>query len=133
MENIEEGNKIISEFMGYQILRKKYQTQHYCSSNESTWVVDEGDIVCDDNGNEVDDERQEPYFELEFLPFNSSWDWLMPVWKKITNTCPPFNKNNQSDGYFAYNSVPIFLEDVNIEKTWYYIVKYINWYNNNKV
>ena len=29
MENIEEGNKIISEFMGYQILRKKYQTQYH--------------------------------------------------------------------------------------------------------
>ena len=78
-----EGNKLIAEFMGYQILRKKFETQRMCSSNETTWVMDEDDIVCDAKGNEVDDERQEPYFDLEMLPFNSSWDWLMPVVEKI--------------------------------------------------
>ncbi len=78
-----EHNELIAKFMGYQILRKKYETQRMCSSNESNWVIDEDDIVCDIKGREVDDETQEPYFELESLPFNRSWEWLMPVVEKI--------------------------------------------------
>ena len=83
-QEILENNKLIAEFMGYQILHKKYQTRHMCSSNESDWVVEYGEIVCDTNGNEVDDEKQEPFYSLEDLPFNYSWDWLMPVISELS-------------------------------------------------
>ena len=84
-DEILEGNELIARFMGYQILYKKYETRYMSSSNESDWVVTEGEIVCDSNGNEVDDINNEPYYDLRSLPFNSSWDWLMPVIDKIEN------------------------------------------------
>lgn len=96
---IDEGNKLIAEFMGYQILSKKYETQHWCSSNESQWVVNEGDIVCDTEGNEVDNQRNKPYFRLEEVPFNLSWDWLMPVIDKIEDT----DVSNQHYKWYAHD------------------------------
>ena len=138
-----EGNKLIAEFMGYQILRKKFETQQMCSSNETTWVMDEDDIVCDAKGNEVDDERQEPYYYLESLPFNYSWDWLMPVLLKITTI--ETDKIYHVDWALSCSSISITAydpkanyknftkgsenPDYQIKFTFDAVVDFIEWYN----
>lgn len=79
-QEIIEGNKLIAEFMEYQILHKRFQYQSWNSSNESYFSTDTGDIVCDKHGHEVNLYPDgDPLMELSELPFNSSWDWLMPV------------------------------------------------------
>lgn len=138
-EEILGGNKLIAEFMGYQILHKNYQTRVWCSSNESTWEVTEDDIVCDSNGNEVDDETQEPYFELECLPFYTSWDWLMPVWNKILKWGQGefgINWEQSIDEMFITigttkdNQFIIkWLNTGEIEEVFYVVVEFIKWYN----
>ena len=74
--------KTIAKFMGYKIENQKFQTLEFHSSNESHWEWDEGEIVTLD-GEEVSDYNNEPYFSLKDLPFDSEWDWLMPVVEKI--------------------------------------------------
>jgi hypothetical protein len=131
LENMEydEMNKLIGLFMGYQILHKKYQTQTWCSSNESTWDFSEGFIVCDINGHEVDDNDNEPYFYIEDLPFKNSWDWLMPVVKKIYDF-KDIDKYKESDGWYAYYGLETFLFSVDIESVYLKCVEFIIWYNN---
>ena len=70
--------------------------------------------------------------DLWGLKYHSSWDWLMPVWKKITDISPVFDEYKECDtiGYEAYQSVPIFLELVEILRVHEYIVNFIKWYNN---
>lgn len=82
-----KGNEILAVFMAYQILIKKYQYLNYNSSNESYWERGEGEIVCDEHGNELSDGDSDPYYSFEDLPFDSSWDWLMPIVGKISSLC----------------------------------------------
>ena len=57
MRHLEESNKIIAEFMGY---NREQATRPY-------WV---------------DPIEYKPYYDDEFQ-FHTSWDWLMPVIDKI--------------------------------------------------
>lgn len=75
--------ELIAKFMGFQILNAKYETRVFHSSNESSFEWEEGEIVCDENGKEVCDYNQEPYYSLESLPFDEDWNWLMSVVEKI--------------------------------------------------
>lgn len=68
-------------------------------------------------------------FTEKCLRYHSSWNWLMPVWKKITEVAPPLDEYRDYEGYEAYYAIPTFLEEVDIQKTWQYIVQFIKWYN----
>lgn len=142
-EEIYKGNVLIAKFMGYQILNKKYQTQTWSSSNESTWTWTEGEIVCDKNGKEVYDEDKEPYYHLEDLPFYTSWDLIMTVIKeiqsqyetedsfgilidistthiKISNDDFKYVDSKPQDSWICFD----------IKRVWKACVEYIKWYNN---
>lgn len=146
-QEILEGNKLLGEFIGYSIQRKKYQTQRWNSSNESYWGWEEGDIVCDENNNEVCDENNEPYECLEDLPFKS-WAFLMPVVEKIesikdeyhgrfdvhivSNTCTIQSTNFRPDKRIP--DPPHYFDTVTLdskfESTWYAVVRFVKFYNN---
>jgi hypothetical protein len=77
-------NRKCAEFLGYQVLFKTYQFRNFNSSNEFYFEEDEGNIVCDYKGKEVNlYPESDPLFELEELPFNSDWNWIMEVVEKI--------------------------------------------------
>lgn len=130
LEQIKEGNKLIAEFMGYQILHKKYEYLNFNSSNESYWDITEGDIVCDENGNEVDALDNYPFYSLEDLPFHSSWDWLMPVVSKCSKT-----KGFYDTKFQTYCKGALFFEDLDlyspIDDIYKAVVEFIKWYNEN--
>jgi hypothetical protein len=129
-EEILNGRVLIAEFMGYHMKHTKFQTQVFHSSNESHWVWDEGEIVVDASGHEVDDSNNEPYCSLEDLPFNSSWDWLMPVLNKIVEEIEIEDKI--SEAYFSYHHIDSNLMWLPIKKVFKHVVVIINWYTKNK-
>ena len=144
VEEASNGNELIAQFMGYQILNKKYQERNYNSSNEFYYEWNEGEIVCDKYGNEVNlPNGDDPIYFLDELPFDSSYDWLIPVVEKIENLT--FGNTTQFDvvidkrgccitQYFyggehhrwqtgLYNSLN------KIESIWTCVVSFIKWYN----
>jgi hypothetical protein len=124
MKEIIEGNKLIAEFIGYQILHKKYQYRSFNSSNESYFEESEGDIVCDKNGDEVNLYLDgDPLFDLSELPFHSSWDLLMPVVEKCL-TIP-----HEGNLHMKLNDALLTL---NIKEVWLVVIEFIEWYNKNK-
>jgi len=116
----QKNNELIASFMGLQ------ESERLCK-NSPTYVGDDivkaglpfiGGIM----GNCMND-----------LPFNSSWDWLMPVVERIesidfvvairTNTVSICN-NSGNDLYFQ-NSVC----ETKIKSLYEAIIKFINWHN----
>jgi hypothetical protein len=83
MEDQSKNNDFLAEFMGYQILHKKFQVKSYNSSNEYYWDWTEGKVLCDPQGEIVENYEQEPLTGYDDLGFSSSWDLLIPVWHKI--------------------------------------------------
>lgn len=64
--------------------------------------------------------------------YDSSWDWLMPVVKKISN----FNSSKlpkESAGWYAYHSFESNLFEVDINMVFENAVKFIEWYNTQKL
>ena len=60
-------------------------------------------------------------------PFATSWDWLMPVVKKIVGVCTDNDTLFSSDHYTSkLDTIPC----ANIEDSYKVIVEFIKWYNN---
>jgi hypothetical protein len=100
--NTQENNKLIAEFMGLSI------KEGVC------YYTDEDDMFP--MGIEV----EEPY-----LPYDDSWDWLMPVVKKCRE------ESNAEDSH--WESVYYSLEGCDIDVTYQSVVNFIKWYNEQKV
>jgi len=101
-EQILEGNKVIAEFMG-----KKLPTDEYV-------IPIDGELnLC---------------YWVDELRFHSSWDWLMPVVRKIVEYCI-----NESDDAFMSDEYTSILETVSlavIEDSFKVVVEFIKCYNN---
>jgi hypothetical protein len=132
-QEIIEGIKLIAKFAGYKLENKEFQYIHYNSSNESMWEWSEGKIVTLNN-HEVFDFNNEPYFNLEDLPFNSSWDWLMPVVAKCTDLWDDFGfdskerYNIEDEIWNLDNTLSDFLA-ADIDAIFRRTVEFIKWYN----
>ena len=137
MDNIEENNKIIAEFMGLSI------KEGVC------YYTDEDDMFP--MGIEV----EEPY-----IPYDESWDWLIPVVNKIEGDCKAnfitkcqwneFNKCSycqvivniekgkmSKDRSCIYDSKKVYdyvgdMSKNKIEATYKAVVEFIKWYNEKK-
>lgn len=118
--NTTENNKLIAEFMGEEISIPKY------SGGEEDWsIIMNGDKIIQTN-----------------VRYNSSWEWLMPVFEKIgslTNqhgfnftwsvgkyTCIESNNYSVIEKKFFANS------DTPIISAYNCALKFIKWYNENK-
>jgi hypothetical protein len=113
-EQIIEGNKLIAEFMGW----------HY-NSKYNQWCMMEDLTILD--GEEYAGE----WFRV--LKFHSSWDWLLPVIRKIRdylNNMPERpSKNHCCKGDLIEVDIQCALWEINIENTWQHTVEFIKWYN----
>jgi len=105
-KDIDIGNKIIAEFMGLKhkpLAKGLYQLQYehsFSNHGFKEWINE------------------------EMLKFHSSWNWLIPVVKKLIETLP---KNSE-----AWGSLHIVLVSLDIKASWKYVVECIEWYNKNK-
>jgi len=64
--------------------------------------------------------------------FNSSWDWLMPVYRKIRdiiNERSKYDKHTRTNYDLLELDVQMAICEVNIEKAFYSIVKFIECWN----
>lgn len=109
-----ENNKLIAEFMGYEVLYRP---------NSNGFIEISDTELCD-----VDD-----------LMYHTSWDWLMPVVEKIESlSIVSFEKNLQEDGDYqclftnGYEILICHYADTSIEATYKAVVEFIKWYNKSK-
>ena len=113
-----ENNKLIAEFMNRKMRKGNFWSK----------VMGYADEYIIING--------EPKWSLGDIPYNSSWNWLMPVVKKITNLI----KNNrplplelddkwelQWRKLYDYQSYSFF--ENNITSIYKAVIEFIKWYN----
>lgn len=98
-----DGNRLIAEFMGWQ-------------SNKYPHLPKKVHQVLD---------GQEIGVRVENLEYHSSWDWLMPVVKRINETAPHFTKESKSIVENIYREV----NAVEIQLAFSWVLEYIQWYN----
>jgi hypothetical protein len=114
-EEILNGNKLITEFMGGKWYSKRYPRNHgiRCGTLDRNW-----DCI------------------IEKAKFHYSWDFLMPVVEKIEQM--PFrvkmcgrrveiwkDPNNLNEQFICMNK-----RLTKIESTWFCITQFITWHNN---
>lgn len=126
---IEEGNKVIAEFVGLECIINDWV--NYPKDNHDYTINLNGEFLCQYYGQKND------VFAKGILKYHSSWDWLMPVVEKIN-----IMDDNEYD-------VIIFRRDCHINDrqqiifessvlkntetliliVWGCVVKFITWYN----
>lgn len=113
---IQEGNKLIAEFMGgYVQIGKTTKKSMYSFLNNIEFC--EALLPQTKDGNYL-------FFEAQLL-FHSSWDWLMPVAQKILRT-----ETGTLDVYSLY--VSDALRTADISKIYESVIDFIQWYNQHK-
>lgn len=108
--SVEEGNRLIAEFMG---IPKCDRCDHDCGGYKYG------------PGN---------YFTPDKMRYHSSWDWLMPVVKKIMNL--PIMKEKGILFMTQQEDLAINIRrevgKVRMQNSWQSVVKFIQWYNERK-
>lgn len=143
METV-EGNKLIAIFDGWEIVPMVIKPslwieKFYNGSNHSVNIIDINGRVVDTSNN---------------LKYHSSWDWLMPVWVKISTMIAPVEEKgitvhdirlvsdklfqariNYRTVFSGTNSQHKWFEFIDadpLRATWCVIIQFITWYNNTK-
>jgi hypothetical protein len=111
-QEIIEGNKLIAEFMG-----GIFETNLPFTHTKHGWI----DTPAND-GKQIAQDYD--------LKYHSSWDWLMPVIKKIHEL--DISIDNEVGSARQYNVVGSSIGPVTIESTWQACVEFIKYYNQNK-
>jgi hypothetical protein len=101
-----EGNKLIAEFMGYEV-----------REGRAIEVVFKNETVA---------------YRVTGLLYHSSWDWLMPVVDSIAALDEVYHWE-LSEETFSIDADKTF-ENVGggIDKVWKTVVQFIQWYNSQK-
>ena len=128
-EEIIEGNKLIASFMGYEK-----------SSEDKDFIFykhPDGKGIVIQSQHDCKVFHTHELMEIKGFIFHRSWDWLMPVVKK----CSESFEHHQYDSEEYYHiteeifhpdySLSEFM-DADIEAVYSRVVTYIKWYNQNK-
>lgn len=123
-QEILEGNKLIALFMGdgyWQIWSIRGYKPYYADEFKTKEEV-ELKIATADNGNGI--LYMKGSCEPKFITkkYHTSWDWLMPVVKKVGDLTE--NKNLELWGRIAYS-----LQAVDMNWIFRNVIDYIKWYN----
>lgn len=108
-----ENNKLIAEFMGGVLIypaNTNYGVFKFSKEDKHKLTYDIEPST--ENG-----------IAQGFLKFHSSWDWLMPVIRKIRSLDPPH-------GWGYHNAICAALIETDIDTTYKVVVEFIKWYNN---
>jgi hypothetical protein len=139
--NIEESNTLIAEFMGYKF-HSQIPIKDYVFYTRDPGIaydyIEKRDIVTDEEMEfifadyaETEKYLDSSYIEIKNLKYHSSWDWLMPVVKKIRST-EEFNSIIVIPEDFGDNNMIAGLYTQDIDKVYKGVVEFIQWYNKNK-
>jgi len=109
-DEISEGNRLIAEFMGGKFTLVKSHTPNVSFKQHPRQGR---------NHNSTD-------MHPKFLSYHKSWDWLMPVVKKVFDSFI----GNTEDGSFSHeHRIRVSLLNVNIGEIWKSLVDFIKWNN----
>jgi|SRR5690606_15479449 len=115
--DILEGNKLIAEFMGILYgLRKN-------------GIVEQNSKV---RIHQYQDFEETEGLHVNHLKFHSSWDWLMPVYRKIKDYLDRIerpSKNHCCYGDSLEVDIHCAVTEIHIEGAHKSIVEFIKWYN----
>lgn len=127
---IEYGNRLMAEFMNlgndiegrisfmYSIGEEFPYTLRICTE----------DLIESEVQSEIDDMASTD-FMVETYSFHNSWDWLMPVYNKITNE-QLFYDIEDNRGRILYDIlVDRIIDGCTAEELWEVLVDFIEWYN----
>jgi hypothetical protein len=117
MDSIIEGNKLIAEFMFY----KTYYSLH---GGKEVKYYNIRHIPLNEDG--------EDWHNEHYLEFHSSWDWQLPVYKKMRTILQEFHKNNKHTvrkGDLIEVEYTLALMNIDIDECFKHLVQLIEWYN----
>jgi hypothetical protein len=101
----EESNKLIAEFMGY----------------VNTTPTDKDFNIYENSDGKM--------LEAMSMKYHSSWDWLMPVWKKVVDIGDNIGSEVRNV-YFTNIKHGLYVCDINV--VFKAVVEFIEWYNKQK-
>jgi hypothetical protein len=118
MKTTEENNRMIAEFMGYELVDKE-------------WDLYKTPECMYDIRDTAGDLNMKP--AVSEMCFHTSWDWLMPVVEKISED---FKNNNNFYLYNQYiletNGEDFLIFRLSLKDLYNAVVQFIEWYNENK-
>lgn len=146
--NIDRGNKLIAEFMGFE----KVTVGFFGTEEETEWQRENEDWLVHNELGSVGDYgvnvSENKWFEWKDIKYHTSWDWIMPVLIEIEtrlDVVTSIQINRYKDvGYkqlFGETSVCLFDLDhdeiitdagLKIDAVWEAIVKFLIWHNSKK-
>ncbi len=139
-EKITEGNKLIAKFMG----AKKTGSS---TGLESGGVANEYEVKISEKITSVFYDKEGAWTDFKEMKFHESWDWIMPVIKKIegfgyfTQIDSTVTRITEwKDKYEGQNSAdPISYHVTNLQangdkllSTWLTVLGFIDWYKKKK-
>jgi hypothetical protein len=129
---ITESNQLIAEFMLPAIYQPSCAgTGDSCFSFEVYYSEENAKQDYPDSAilKYSYDDIEEPTF-VDDLLYDKSWDWLMPVVRKIVEYCC----NEDEDAFLSdeYTSILTVIPLATIEDAFRVVVEFIKWYNENK-
>lgn len=113
--SIQEGDRLIAEFDG--------------------WTIEPG------MDNDPDPFFNQPHLAgciprmvlVSEMKFHSSWDWLMPVWKKMATIMYDTRDTLNKEEYLEANTLTVKIlktfQKVDIDSAFLFIVESVQWYN----
>ena len=119
------GNKLIAEFMGW---TTKSRYHHIKQRKVLEWIVPE-------NSNNIYYEFNDGYLECFEERFHESWDWLIPVVEKIEKEYEVSIIDNECEICTTGYKIKVLVSVVSnskIEAVYKAVIKFIEWYNENK-
>lgn len=132
-----ENNKLIAEFMGQPTMiwndpdpieGNDYRVVYFKELCDRTALIQYG-------VGEINSEAEVFLSELEDinLKYHTSWDWLIPVMKKIDSIA---NEEMDFSDYDDYREKYVFIRDItlcnDILDAYNQVIEFIKWYNENK-
>ncbi len=111
--SIEEGNKLIAEFMQLQVVITPISVTNDFESVIGSSVLYR---LSNSNGRVINQSE---------LQYHTSWDWLMPAVEKI------LFKSGDNHAQLDAKLISA-LSTIDIKQVWFAVIDFIKWFNENK-
>jgi hypothetical protein len=130
---ITKMNEAIAIFDGWELVRIGY----FDTTDETDWQIENDkwieEVGIEDVGHYIVKVKENTWHQWEDVAYHTSWDWLMPVVRKIYGTLqqalkarPPHTCTN---GDLIEVDIGCAIRECDIEKTHEYVYNFIQWYN----
>jgi hypothetical protein len=121
-----DSSALIARFMGYNITKsKRVDTDivDYKLYKNDELMLTVPETFCDD-----------PYGYcltdlVNQVHYKTSWDWLMPVYRKITDIFKSEHDKDTRENYNLFADIQMAILEVDFKKTYDSIIKFIEYYN----